>query len=61
MDNITDEQRKALFDVKHIYYLVDSDTREVALFWSTLGTKFFVQGRSFDDALNSAKSAIADK
>ena len=58
MDNITDEQRKALFDA-----LDKRESRNEWLdleFWETLATKYFIKGRSFDDALHSAMVAYKE-
>tara|TARA_R100000781_G_C4009803_1_gene103274 strand:- start:278 stop:502 length:225 start_codon:yes stop_codon:yes gene_type:complete len=51
------EQRAALYGaLRHI----NTDAQR-AFFFEVLGSKFFLKGRGFSDALHSAKSAFVDK
>ena len=68
MDNITDSQRKALTDAldsipvgTKVMHPLGWHAEATTVFWETLGYKFFIKGRSFDDALNSARGEVADE
>ena len=66
--DLSDDQRKALTDAlasipvgaKVIHPMRLDDYDALAVFWETLGRKYFLKGRSFDDALNSARGEVAD-
>ena len=66
MADLSDDQRKALKDAldsipsgTKVMHPLGWHAEATAVFWETLGYKFFIKGRSFDDALNSARGAVA--
>jgi len=71
MDNITDEQRKALYDaidsiktIRVIRRVVVNRVGDVemalSVFWRTFAVKYFLGNASFDNALNKARNRATD-
>ena len=62
MDNITDEQRKALYDaIDSIKTITEGDVEmALSVFWRTFAVKYFLGNASFDNALNKARNRATD-
>jgi len=68
MADLSDDQRKALTDAldsipsgTNVKHPLGWHAEATTVFWEILGYKYFIKGRAFDDALHSAKGAVADE